>query len=161
NGHYLGKHEGAFARFRFDATAAMSATGDNVLVVKTDNTRPAPGTPTENVPPLSGDFFMFGGIYRKAALIITHAVHIYMMYFGEPGIYERADINSGAAAVQITSRVTNSDPKPQRLRVETEVLSADDKVVASTTNDAGPVAPGAVSVIQSNLNIANPHLWNG
>ena len=25
NGHYLGKHEGAFARFRFDATAAVNA----------------------------------------------------------------------------------------------------------------------------------------
>jgi len=161
NGHYLGKHEGAFARFRFDATAALNPTGDNLLVVKTDNTRPAPGAPTENIPPLSGDFFMFGGLYRKAALIITRPVHIDMLDFGGPGIYERADISSGAATVQITSRVTNNDPKPQRLRVETAVLGADDKVVASTTSDAGPVAPGAVSVIKSNLNIGNPHLWNG
>jgi beta-galactosidase len=162
NGHYLGKHEGAFARFRFDATAAMSATGDNVLVVKADNTRPAPGAATESVPPLSGDFFMFGGIYRKAALIITHSVHIDLLDFGGPGIYERAsEIRSDAATVQITSRVTNNDPKPQRLRVETAILGADGKVVAATTSEAGPVSPGAVSVLQSSLNIANPHLWNG
>jgi beta-galactosidase len=161
NGHYLGKHEGAFARFRFDATAAMSGTGDNVLVVKADNTRPAPGAATENVPPLSGDFFMSGGIYRKATLIITHPVHIDMLDFGGPGIYERAEIRSDAATVQITSRITNNDPKPQRLRVETAILGADDEVVASTTSEAGPIAPGAVSVLQSSLNIANPHLWNG
>jgi beta-galactosidase len=162
NGHYLGKHEGAFARFRFDATAAVKASGDNLLVVKTDNTRPAPGTPTENVPPLSGDFFMFGGIYRTASLIITQPVHIDMLDFGGPGIYERTSgIRPDAATVQITSRVTNNEPKPQRLRVETSILGVDDKVVASTTNDAGPIASGAVSVIQSTLNITSPHLWNG
>jgi len=162
NGHYLGKHEGAFARFRFDATAAMNTSGDNLLVVKADNTRPARGAPTENVPPLSGDFFMFGGIYRKASLIITQPVHIDMLDFGGPGIYERtSDIRSDAATVQITSRVTNNEPKPQRLRVETTILGADDKVVASASSDAGPIASGAVSVIQSSLNIPSPHLWNG
>ena len=137
-------------------------SGDNLLVVKADNTRPAPGTATQNVPPLSGDFFMFGGIYRKASLIITQPVHIDMLDFGGPGIYERAsEIRSDAATVQITSRVTNNEPKPQRLRVETAILGADGKVVASSTSDAGPIAAGAVSVLQSSLNIANPHLWNG
>ncbi len=43
NGHYLGKHAGAFARFRFDATAAIDPSGENVLVVKADNSRPQPG----------------------------------------------------------------------------------------------------------------------
>ena len=162
NGHFLGKHEGAFARFRFDATAALNPSGDNLLVVEADNTRPAPGTATANVPPLSGDFFMFGGIYRKASLIVTRPVHIDMLDFGGPGIYGRASaIQADAATVQVTSRVTNSDPKPQRVRVETAILAADDKVVATTTSEAGPIAAGAVSVLQSGLNIANPHLWNG
>src|ERR1700734_796650 len=42
NGHYLGKHAGAFARFRFDATSAMKLGARNVLVVKADNSRPQP-----------------------------------------------------------------------------------------------------------------------
>ncbi len=181
NGHYLGKHEGAFARFRFDASTAVNPAGDNLLVVEADNTRPAPGATTQNVIPLSGDFFMFGGIYRSASLIITHPVHIDLLDFGGPGVYERvADIQpvaptqpaaatqtAGAAAVpaaatvQVTSRVANSESAPQRLRVETAILDATDKVVASTTRDAGPVAPGAVSVLESTVSIANPHLWNG
>jgi beta-galactosidase len=162
NGHYLGKHEGAFARFRFDASAAINPTGENLLVVKADNSRPAPGTTTQNVIPLSGDFFMFGGIYRSASLIVTHPVHIDLLDFGGPGVYERAaEIQPGAAAVQVTSRVANNASSPQRLRVETTILDASDKVVAATTSDAGPVAPGAVSVLQSSLNIANPHLWKG
>jgi len=162
NGRYLGKHEGAFARFRFDASAAINRTGDNLLVVKADNTRPALGTTTESVIPLSGDFFMFGGIYRSASLIVTRPVHIDLLDFGGPGIYERtADIQPGAATVQVTSRVTNNESSPQRLRVDAAILDASDKVAASTTSDAGPVAPGAVSVIQSSLNIPSPHLWKG
>ena len=32
-----------------------------------------PGSTTENVIPLSGDFFVFGGLYRNVALVITDA----------------------------------------------------------------------------------------
>ena len=71
NGHYLGKHAGAFSRFRFDATAAINREGHNILVVKADNSRPQPGSTTAAVIPLSGDFFVFGGIYRDVALIVT------------------------------------------------------------------------------------------
>jgi beta-galactosidase len=162
NGQYLGKHEGAFARFRFDASAAINPTGDNLLVVRADNSRPQPGATTQNVIPLSGDFFMFGGIYRSAALIVTQPVHLDLLDFGGPGVYERAlTIQPGAAAVQVTSRVVNNDSAPVRLRIETAISDADGKLVASSIDSTGPVAPGAVSVLQSNLNIANPRLWQG
>lgn len=162
NGHYLGKHEGAFARFRFDASEAINPTGDNLLAVRADNSRPQPGATTQNVIPLSGDFFMFGGIYRSAALIVTHPVHLDLLDFGGPGVYERAlTIQPGAAAVQVTSRVINNESSPQRLRVETAITDADGKLVASSIDTAGPVDPRAVSVLQSNLNIANPRLWQG
>jgi beta-galactosidase len=162
NGQYLGKHEGAFARVRLDASAAINPTGDNLLVVRADNSRPQPGATTQNVIPLSGDFFMFGGIYRSAALIVTQPIHLDLLDFGGPGVYERAlTIQPGAATVQVTSRVVNNESSPQRLRVETAISDADGKLVASSIEPVGPVAPGAVSVLQSNLNIANPRLWQG
>src|SRR5271154_1209545 len=87
NGHYLGKHAGAFSRFRFDATAAIDPAGDNVLVVKADNSRPQPASTTAAVIPLSGDFFVFGGIYRSVALVVTHSAHVDMLDYGGPGVY--------------------------------------------------------------------------
>src|SRR3546814_8384740 len=42
NGVKLGRHEGAFSRFRLDATAAMRPGCDNVLAVRTDNSQPDP-----------------------------------------------------------------------------------------------------------------------
>jgi beta-galactosidase len=164
NGQYLGKHEGAFARFRFDATAVMHPSGDNLLVVRADNSRPAPGATTENVIPLSGDFFMFGGIYRKVALLITRPVHVDLLDFGGPGVYGRAlEIHPDEATVQVTSRVANNESKPQRAQVAIQIKGGADGavVVASSTTMTDPVAPGAVFVLQSNLTIAQPRLWQG
>ncbi|MGH1561090.1 sugar-binding domain-containing protein [Caulobacter segnis] len=51
NGTYLGEHQGGFSRFRLDATDALRADGRNVLVVRTDNSKPAPGSATvDNLP---------------------------------------------------------------------------------------------------------------
>ena len=67
NGRKLGSHEGAFSRFRVDATDAVRP-GENVLSVKVDNSKPEPGSTTEFVVPISGDFFMYGGLYRPVSL---------------------------------------------------------------------------------------------
>ena len=116
NGHYLGRHAGAFSRFRFDASAAMNLAGENLLVVKADNSRPQPGSTTENVIPLSADFFVFGGIYRGVALIATDLVHVDMLDFGGPGLYARAlTIDANSAAVRVSAKLVNDAPKPRRL----------------------------------------------
>jgi beta-galactosidase len=161
NGHYLGKHEGAFARFRLDATAAVHA-GDNLLAVRADNSRPQPGATTENLIPLSGDFFMFGGIYRSVTLLVTSATHIDLLDFGGPGVYARTlEIHPDTATVQVTSRVVNNEALPRRLRVATDITDQDGKVVASGTSAVGPIAPGAVLVAESALTLANPRVWQG
>jgi hypothetical protein len=73
NGRHLGKHAGAFSRFRFDASSSINLSGDNVLVVKADNSRPQPGASTQDVIPLSGDCFVFGGATRLRQFDILNA----------------------------------------------------------------------------------------
>ncbi|HEY0342230.1 MAG TPA: glycoside hydrolase family 2 TIM barrel-domain containing protein, partial [Steroidobacteraceae bacterium] len=164
NGHYLGKHAGAFARFRFDATAAIEPSGDNVLVVKADNSRPQPGSTTAAVIPLSGDFFVFGGIYRSVALVVTHSAHVDMMDYGGPGVYAHAvSIDPAVAVVQVASRVVHDGTTPAKVLIETAIEDADGKVVASTSG--GPAAPvdltAKVIVTSATLRIPQPHLWQG
>ena len=48
---------------------ALMVAAPNVLVVKADNSKPEPGSTTAHVIPLSGDFFIFGGLYRDVSLI--------------------------------------------------------------------------------------------
>lgn len=161
NGHYLGKHAGAFARFRFDATAAIDPKGHNVLVVKADNTLPAPGSTTESVIPLSADFFVFGGIYRHVALIATDPVHLDMLDYAGPGAYAHAaSIGPGEAVVQVSARVVNEGPKAEKVSVEAQIKDASGKVIATATSEPARLT-SKVAVVPLTLRVPQPHLWQG
>jgi beta-galactosidase len=161
NERYLGRHAGAFSRFRFDASASINQSGDNLLVVKADNSRPQPGSITQSVIPLSGDFFIFGGIYRSVALIITRSVHVDMLDFGGSGVYARAlNIDADAATVQVTSRLMNNQTAARTVLVETSIEDADGRIVSSASNRRSLLA-AKVTVIHTNLRIGQPRLWQG
>jgi beta-galactosidase len=160
NGRYLGKHAGAFSRFRFDASSSIKPSGDNVLVVKADNSRPQPGASTQDVIPLSGDFFVFGGIYRNVSLIVTRPVHVDLLDFGGPGLYAHAlDIDAAGATVQLAGRVANDLKNPRRITVEFAIEDAGGGTVASkslkTTAAVGSIA------MQTQLRVEHPRPWEG
>jgi beta-galactosidase len=160
NGRYLGKHAGAFSRFRFDASSSIKSSDDNILVVKADNSRPQPGASTQDVIPLSGDFFVFGGIYRNVSLIVTRPVHVDLLDFGGPGLYAHAlDIDEAGATVQFSGRVANDLNKPRRIAVEFAIEDAVGGMVASTSLKS-TVAPGSIP-IQARLHVEHPRLWEG
>lgn len=156
NGHYLGKHAGAFSRFRFDATPAINSSGENVLVVKADNSRPRPGSSTAAVIPLSGDFFVFGGIYRHVSLIVTHPVHVDLLDYGGPGVYAHTE----GATVQVSSRVVNDGLKPIDVTVETAIQDANGKTVVSVAS-AKMILTNKVAVVPATLTVPQPRLWQG
>jgi beta-galactosidase len=89
NGTHVGQHKGAYSRFRFDVTSAWKPGAANLIVVKADNSKPAPGSSTEHVLPLAGDFFIHGGIYRGVSLITANDVGIDLLDYGGPGVYVR------------------------------------------------------------------------
>jgi beta-galactosidase len=160
NGRYLGKHAGAFSRFRFDASSSINISGDNVLVVKADNSRPQPGASTQDVIPLSGDFFVFGGAYRNVSLIVTRPVHVDLLDFGGPGLYARAlDIDEAGATVQLSGRVANDLKNPRRIAVEFAIEDAVGGIVASASLKS-TAAPGSTAM-QARLHVEHPQLWEG
>jgi beta-galactosidase len=166
NGHYLGHHAGAFARFRFDATSAMNRSGESLLVVKADNSRPQPGASTAAVVPLSGDFFVFGGIYRRVSLLVTEPVHVDMLDYGGPGVYAHVtSIEPGAASLQVSTRLVNDTAERATVRVEASVADAAGTVVANATKDV-TLAPSTrdsprATAVSLDLRVPHPHLWRG
>jgi beta-galactosidase len=160
NGRYLGKHAGAFSRFRFDASASIDRAGDNVLVVKADNSRPQPGASTQDVIPLSGDFFVFGGIYRNVSLIVTQPVHVDLLDFGGPGLYAHAlDIDAAGATVQVSGRVANDLKNPRRIAVEFSIEDAGGGIVASKSLKTR--ATVGATAVQTQLRVEHPRPWEG
>ena len=71
NGKKLGMHQGGFTPIQYDITDKLSATGDNFVVVKADNTRHADAVPTINT-----DWWNYGGITRDVFIAETPATFI-------------------------------------------------------------------------------------
>lgn len=161
NGVYLGEHRGGFSRFRLDATAAMKPAGDNVLVVRVDNTQPKAGSSTADVLPLSGDFFVHGGLYRPVRLISTAPLHIDLGDAGGTGIRAttiRADKDQ--AQVDLVVRVANDGAKAAKASVKVMLLDAQGREAAAATVPA-TLVPGKTGDVAARLALANPHLWQG
>jgi beta-glucuronidase len=63
NGQKLGRHEGGFTPFDFEATR-LAREGENFLVVKVDNKRRRDAVPTLNT-----DWWNYGGLTREVSLV--------------------------------------------------------------------------------------------
>lgn len=70
NGRKLGMHKGGFTPFQFEVTGKLKE-GDNVIVVKADNTRKKDEIPTVNT-----DWWNYGGITRDVLLASAPATFI-------------------------------------------------------------------------------------
>jgi beta-galactosidase len=162
NGKKIGNHKGAFGRFRFDVTEALKPGQANLVAVRTDNSSPnTANSPTAEVSPMSGDFFMFGGLYRKVSLIATDPVHIDLLDDGGPGIYARAKtVEADKAVIEVAERLRNDGAQPQAVTVKTAILDAAGQEVA-TGSESLTLAPGQTATPAPNLSLAKPHLWDG
>ena len=161
NGQPLGSHAGGFSRFSFDATAALRAGSSNLLVVKVDNSAPVQGSATADTFPLSGDFFVHGGLYRPASLVITSAVHLDMLDHGGPGVYASTSaIRGNQAEIAVRARLRNDSPRRERVRVRVQLL---DKAgaVAARAEGAVTLNAGANQEAMLQLRVGNAQLWQG
>ncbi len=161
NGKHVGYHAGAFSRFRIDVTGALHRRGDNVIAVRADNSKVAPGSRTQDVIPLSGDFFIHGGLYRGVSLIGVPDQHIDLMDFGGPGVYiHTSDVSARQATVHVTTRLRNDAASASRLRLSARVMDAKGHAVAETSQQVA-LAGQHTQVVPVALTLPHPHRWNG
>lgn len=161
NGVHIGRHEGAFSRFRLDATRALRPGGRNTLVVKADNSRPVPGSATRHVQPIYGGFMMYGGIYRPVRLVVVDPLHIDLADHGGPGVYAQAEaVSPTSSTIRVRARVSNHGRSPTRATLVTRIRDADGREVALTRSPVS-IQPGRTVEATSTLAVAKPRLWNG
>ncbi|MCW2363007.1 MULTISPECIES: glycoside hydrolase family 2 TIM barrel-domain containing protein [Sphingobium] len=161
NGVRLGEHRNPFGRFRLDATSVIRFGEPNSLYVKVDNTQPRLGNSTADVLPMTGDFFVRGGLYRPVSLVMTNPVHIDMLDHGGPGIYAATrSVESGRATIDLLARLRNDSASAQPVTIDAQLLDHRGKAVA-TWRETAQLAAGAVREMRGTLVVADPHLWNG
>ena len=90
----VGRHLGSYTAFCYEITKYLKAK-DNRIGVVVDN------RPNRDIPVLSADYTVFGGIYRDCWLIATDAVCIDPTYYGGPGVAVAADPATGKVNVDV------------------------------------------------------------
>ena len=150
-----GGHRGGFTAFCYELTPHIRLGGDNVLAVRVDNSS------VDDVPPLSGDFNIFGGIYRPVWLIITNPVCITPVDYASPGIYmKQTKISKEEAVVDILAKVSNGLDKPAVVQSRVTIVGPYSVVVAKA-EEQWQIAAGQTMSVNHQIRIANPRLWNG
>ena len=154
NGVHVGRHEGGFARFRFDVTPYLKA-GANVLAVRVDN------SVLPDIAPLSGDFTVFGGIDRDVRLVTTADIHFDMLDYGSSGVrFRQSEVSAQSAGLGWTARVANDADRPAEITVTVHLKDAAHHEVATVTQTAS-LPPHAVTPVDLAATLARPHLWQG
>ncbi|MFL6636252.1 MAG: glycoside hydrolase family 2 TIM barrel-domain containing protein [Massilia sp.] len=159
NGHYLGRHRGAFTAFRFDVTGKLAA-GRNVLLVKVDNSAPVHGDDPTAVAPLGGDFNMAGGLYRGVSLVETPArAHLALGDHGAAGVYADT-IALGPARARLRVRADVEDDRAHRtgLALRAALVDTTGRTVAAARRALPATARTRGELA---LDVARPHLWQG
>jgi beta-galactosidase len=149
----VGTHAGAFGAFCFEITH-FCHSGDNVIAVRADNSY------NPNVPPLSGDFTLYGGLYRDVELLALSPVSISPLDDASPGVYLTTQVTDASANVQITSKLRNATQRPANVTVVTTIADAAGYVVKRGTTYQTIAASSTADSVEG-LTLANPHLWNG
>ncbi|WP_342991050.1 MULTISPECIES: glycoside hydrolase family 2 protein [Bacteroides] len=164
NGQMLGEHRGGFTAFCYELTPYIKVGKTNELRMEVDNTH------RQDIPPLSGDFNVNGGLYRPAELIVTDKVCISPLDFASPGVYittKKVDITH--ADVEVRSLLSNgmrtamsNEPlvPAEEITVETIVRDAMEKITAKAEKKVTINADCNVDVVQT-LTVENPILWEG
>lgn len=155
NGKPLGYHIGGYTAFRFDLTPYLKFGDENLLTVRVTNER------KESIPPLSGDFTIYGGIYRNVRLIVTDPVHFDMDNDASDGVFTVVNrVSHETASVSLKGAVLNQSKLGRAVRLEAQIIDHEQKVVASETVELS-MGAGEQSNFQTlEMEIKNPNLWS-
>jgi beta-galactosidase len=155
NGQFLGEHRGAFGAFCFEITTNLYASGTNLLAVRVNNA-PEPG-----IAPLSGDFPVYGGLYRPAHLIVTGSENFTLTDHASSGVeWWQTSVTETQAVLDVTTEISNGTKMKQPLTLVTRVLDAAGKEVAVTSQKI-VLQPVVTEPFKVQITLANPRLWNG
>jgi beta-galactosidase len=157
NGRLLGKHRGAFGAFAFEITAGLSASGTNLIAVRASN------APDPDLAPLSGDFPIYGGLYRPVHLVVTGPENFTLTDHGSPGVaWRQTNVTDTQAVLDVVAQIAVRRDRKQPLSVVASVFDAAGNCVASNESAITiAAATNMTSPYSLRVVVPKPHLWNG
>ena len=155
NGTKLGEHRGGFGAFCYEITGKLSADGTNRLAVRVSNKA------EPDIAPLSGDFSVYGGLYRPVHLIETAAENFTLTDHGSPGVaWLQTSVTKKKAVLDVVAQISSGTRQKQPLTLVATVLDADGKPVADNRQEI-VLATNVTAPYWLRVTVPHPHLWNG
>ncbi len=155
NGQWLGQHRGGFGAFAFEITTNLSASGTNLLAVSVSNKW------EPDIAPLSGDFSVYGGIYRPVHLVVTGGENFTLTDHASSGVaWLQTSVTDTQAVLDVTAQVSNGTMQKRPLTLVAMVLDANGNRIVDSRQQI-TLAPDATSPYWLRLTVPQPHLWNG
>ena len=155
NNQYVGEHLGSYSAFVFNINDFLLKDTTNSILVKVNNEL------NDSYPKDNFLFGIFGGIYRDVSLIITNDVHIGLTDHASSGVYvHQKKVGKKKASLKIVTLLKNETSDKKRVTVINRLISKNSKIVSEIIVEKR-LYPGALTPVESHLEIINPRLWNG
>lgn len=161
NGHYLGKHEGAFSKFSFNVNDYLrvhpwhSLRGRNILTVKLDPPPQVNALVAGKKTPWFGDYtrdLAPIGIWRPVKLVRTGKVRF-------TDVYANNTINKdGSADVSLEMTVENTDSKEKEMTFTATLEGKNFEIDKINVEFTKTVKPGLQKIVK-NIHVENAQLW--
>lgn len=154
NGRKLGRHSGNFAAFCFDATPALKPRGDNLIAVRVDNRF------NHNIPPVAGDFNIFGGLYREARLLALEPVSISPLDDASSGLYIMTRrLSRQTAELELRAVLRNAGAAPVTIQLEWLARDQAGRVAGRALATSQLAAGASNRISAARMRIPHPRLW--
>jgi len=154
NGHLVGEHKGGYTAFTFDITPFCSFGKKNIIAVEVNNASP-------EVPPISGDFTFFGGIYRDVWLIITPKQHLALLNNGSGGVFiDIPEVSQSFASFSVRGELKNDASTKSEVKLIHQIYNPEGKII-QRLESCVQLAPGENKMFKNQgKRVMNPQLWS-
>ena len=159
NGKPAGKHTGSYTFFSFAISKHLKYSGSgntaNEVLVKVNNSH------NDNIPPLSGDYTFFGGIYRDVYLTALNKIHFDADNHATNGIFITTPIvTDNSAELKIKGSFVNSEGTKKNLLVNHKIYDAEGRLF-SELKKTFKASPGEKISFNHDLkNLRGHRLWS-
>lgn len=143
NGKSLGIRPYGYSSFRYDLSPYLDFNKDNVIAVRVDNSQQ-----------INSRWYSGSGIYRHVWMDVTNPLHV-----ADWGVaITTPEVSSKQASVQVKATIKNETDFPQRIAVNTRLLSGSFKDAGYNTIKLELPAHGEREVTQT-VKVSKPLLW--
>ena len=154
NGRLVGEHQGGYTAFTIDITPYCSFSSSNIIAVKVDNSR-------NDIPPISGDFTFFGGIYRDVWIIAVSKQHFDLLNHGSDGIFiQTPQVSAKEASISIKGIVKNDAAEKAELKIQHTIYTPNGEIVQTLHQKIHLRAHEQFAFTATAKPIINPSLWS-